>query len=90
MSAICCITVANTVNLHQEQYWWPEPWGLIIRFTKDNVNEDQRAVKHGPLCTNPTSKKWPKPAIIIEENNPLGISENSTLSFRGGMILFKL
>lgn len=79
--------MANTVNFHQEQYWWPEPGGVIIRFTKDNVNEDQRAVKHGPLCTR---KKWPKSALVIEENNPLGISENLILSFRGGMILFKL
>lgn len=92
MSPICCVrfNVANTVSLHQEQYWWADPWGATITFTKDNMTEDQRAVKHGPLCPNSTSKKWPKSALVIEENNPLGTSGNPILSFRGGMILFKL
>ena len=53
------------------------------------MSENQRAVRQGPLCSDSTAKKWPKSALAVEENNPLGIRLNPMLSFRGGRILFK-
>lgn len=61
-----------------------------VTFTQDNVNKDLRSVRHEPLCTDSTGKKWPQPALVIEENNPLGISRILIFSFREGRMLLKL